>query len=99
MLNQQRQGLREQTDGGAAGAVGAGSGGSSSAGYSITEQQGVWDVDRFLSLLLGEIPRLRDDPAGYGPAGKGFIDHVNIPTAVEAAHARLARRYPQLLRL
>jgi hypothetical protein len=66
---------------------------------SLSQQQGVWDVDRFISLLLGEIPRLRDDPSGYGPKGKDFIDHVEIPAEVEAAWNRLSQRYPQLLRL
>ncbi len=50
---------------------------------------GLWPLDRFLSLALGEIPRLRDDPSGYGPKGRGFIGHVDIPPEVEAAHARL----------
>lgn len=72
--------------------------GTSSKLSSITEQQGVWDVSRFISLLLGEIPRLRDDTMGYGPNGKGFIDHVDIPAEVEDAHAWLAGRYPDLLR-
>jgi hypothetical protein len=66
---------------------------------SLSQQQGVWDVDRFMSLLLGEIPRLRDDPSGYGPKGKDFIDHVEIPAEVESAWDRIAQRYPQLLRL
>lgn len=65
---------------------------------SISEEQGVWSVDRYISLLLGEIPRLRDDPSGYGPKGKGFIDHVDIPIEVEEAHAWLAGRYSDLLR-
>lgn len=63
---------------------------------SLSHQQGVWDVERYLSLLLGEIPRLRDD--GYGPAGKNFIDHVDIPASAEAAWDRLSQRYPHLLR-
>ncbi len=41
--------------------------------------QGLWSIERFLALLLGEIPRLRDDADGYGPQGKGFIAHVDIP--------------------
>jgi hypothetical protein len=63
-----------------------------------SEMPGVWGVDRFLSLLLGEIPRLRDAPGGYGPNGSGFIDRVDIPEEVETAWAWLAGRYPQLLR-
>jgi hypothetical protein len=49
----------------------------------------LWDVRRFLDLLLGEIPRLRDDENGYGPKGKGFITHVNVPDDVETAWGRL----------
>lgn len=49
-----------------------------------------WTRERFLDLLLGEIPRLRDDEYGYGPQGRGFISHVDIPADVEAAHARLS---------
>jgi hypothetical protein len=50
-------------------------------------------VERFLSLLLGEIPRLRDDENGYGPNGKRFIGHVEIPDDVLAAYERLLPRY------
>ena len=52
-----------------------------------------WDVPRFVGLCLGEIPRLRDDAHGYGPLGKGFIGHVDIPVDVEAAYTRLAARH------
>lgn len=51
--------------------------------------ENIWDMERFLDLLLGEIPRLRDDENGYGPKGKGFIPHVEIPDEVEKAWARL----------
>lgn len=46
---------------------------------------GLWPVNRFISLLLGEIPRLRDDRQGYGPTGKDYICHVDIPNVVEDA--------------
>lgn len=46
---------------------------------------GLWPVNRFISLLLGEIPRLRDDKQGYGPQGKDYICHVDIPRPVEDA--------------
>lgn len=97
----QQQRLQQQTADDAVGAAVAGAvaGGSENATHGIAEQQGVWDLDRYLSLLLGEIPRLRDGPSGYGPRGKGFIEHVDIPPEVEEAHAWLAGRYPQLLRL
>lgn len=46
------------------------------------ENSGLWPVGRYLSLLLGEPPRLADNPAGYGPLGKDFIAHVDIPASV-----------------
>lgn len=76
----------------------AASAAAGSSCQSPSEQQGVWSVERFISLLLGEVPRLRDDPRGYGPRGRGFIDHVDIPEEVEAAHGWLAARYPYLVR-
>lgn len=56
---------------------------------------GLWPVERYLSLILGELPRLRDDAQGYGPQGKNFIIHVDIPDAVEAAWQHLSAD-PQL---
>ncbi|KAF5018219.1 hypothetical protein F66182_9805 [Fusarium sp. NRRL 66182] len=43
----------------------------------------LWSMGRFMSLLVGEIPRMRDDEDGYGPRGKGSIAHVDIPQPVE----------------
>ena len=57
---------------------------------------GLWSIRRFVGLVLGEIPRLRDD--GYGPAGKHFLEHVDSPPSVLAAHNRLAERFPALQR-
>lgn len=50
---------------------------------------GSWDVGRFIQLLLGEMKRLHDDSDGYGPVGKGFIGHIEIPDAVMTAWARM----------
>jgi uncharacterized SAM-binding protein YcdF (DUF218 family) len=50
---------------------------------------GAWEVDHYVALLLGEIPRLRDDASGYGPRGRGFIAPVEVPPEVLAAHRRL----------
>lgn len=47
---------------------------------------GMWELERYLSLLLGEIPRLTDDENGYGPRGKDFIAHVTIPQEVQDAY-------------
>lgn len=46
---------------------------------------GMWDKDRYIELLMGEIPRLKDDSEGYGPHGRNFIAHVDIPEKVENA--------------
>lgn len=59
---------------------------------------GLWQPEHYMSLLLSEIPRLRDDDQGYGPNGRDFIAHVDVPEAVEAAWKRLADRYGHLLR-
>ena len=42
----------------------------------------MWDMERYVSLLMGETPRLTDDAAGYGPHGAGYIAHVDIPEEV-----------------
>ncbi|KAM0271158.1 hypothetical protein ACHAQH_009159 [Verticillium albo-atrum] len=54
-------------------------------GATGARKDGLWDMRRFLDLLVGEIPRLRDDENGYGPRGKGFIGHVDVPEEVEEA--------------
>ena len=58
----------------------------------------IWSRERYRSLALGEIRRLRDDAEGYGPRGKNFIDHVDIPAPVLAAYERLAAEHPQQVR-
>lgn len=58
----------------------------------------MWTMKHYISLLLGEIPRLRDDESGYGPLGKDFIAHVDIPTEVMAAFDYLQEEYPELVR-
>ena len=60
--------------------------------------RGMWDMERYISLLLGEIPRLTDDEQGYGPRGKGFIAHVDVPQDVRAAFDCLRGRYAHLVR-
>lgn len=59
--------------------------------YAISgvDTAGLWEMDRFCDLVVGEIPRLRDDAQGYGPRGRGFIDHVDMPGEVEEAWKRL----------
>ncbi len=50
-----------------------------------TPAEGLWPVERYLSLILGEVPRLRDDIEGYGPNGRNFIVHVDFPSSVDNA--------------
>jgi uncharacterized SAM-binding protein YcdF (DUF218 family) len=54
-----------------------------------------WPPDRWVSLVVGEVPRLRDDAHGYGPHGAGFQAHVDVPPEVEAAYDALVARHPQ----
>ena len=44
--------------------------------------EGLWSIERYLSLLTGELPRLRDDSDGYGRRGRDFIVHVDFPAEV-----------------
>lgn len=59
---------------------------------------GMWDINRYISLLMGEIPRLSDDENGYGPKGKNFIAHVDIPVEVRNAFDELCIEYSGLVR-
>ena len=59
---------------------------------------GMWDIDRYVNLLMGEIPRLKDDENGYGPKGKNFIAHVDIPETVYDAFKQLKAVYGDITR-
>lgn len=59
---------------------------------------GMWEMDRYVSLLMGEIPRLMDNLAGYGPKGKDFIAHVDIPEDVIEAYKALQEIFPESTR-
>lgn len=63
-----------------------------------TEIRGMWAPMRYIGLLLGEIERLRDTESGYGPEGKGFIAHVDIPDRVLEAFELLKGAFPDLAR-
>lgn len=66
----------------------------SGAGLSIQGRiHGMWDLERYVHLLMGEIPRLSDTETGYGPRGKGFIAHVEIPEEVHTAFLLLQQYY------
>ncbi|MEU4392843.1 YdcF family protein [Kribbella sp. NPDC023855] len=58
----------------------------------------IWERERFVSLVLGEVRRLRDDENGYGPRGRNFIDRVDLPPAVLDAYSNLTRKHPELIR-
>ena len=60
---------------------------------------GMWAMERYISLLMGEIPRLTDNAAGYGPKGKNNIAHVEIPTEVRIVFEALKQDYADLIRL
>lgn len=57
-----------------------------------------WPADRSIALVMGEVPRLRDDEHGYGPRGAGYLAHVEVPAAVEAAYEQLVARHPEWAR-
>lgn len=59
---------------------------------------GMWSPTRYMKLLMGEIPRLHDDENGYGPRGKNYISHVDIPQEVYSDYKFLADKYPQINR-
>ena len=74
--------------------------GTDEDGLCIQEKiHGMWEIDRYINLLMGEVPRLRDDRHGYGPAGKGFIAHVDIPENVEKAFSELKNIYGDQIRI
>jgi uncharacterized SAM-binding protein YcdF (DUF218 family) len=54
-----------------------------------------WPDHRWVELVMGEVPRLRDDGQGYGPNGAGFQAHVDVPPEVEAAYDALLAVHPQ----
>lgn len=60
--------------------------------------KGMWDMDRYITLLMGEIPRLSDNTEGYGPNGKGYIAHVDITIEVETAFMELKKVYAGMVR-
>lgn len=59
---------------------------------------GMWNIERYISLLLGEIPRLLDDEDGYGPNGRNYIAHVDVPADILKAFEELKKDYKSLVR-
>ncbi|MFI3326173.1 MAG: YdcF family protein [Clostridia bacterium] len=60
--------------------------------------KGMWSVEHYSTLLMGEIPRLKDDENGYGPKGAGYISHVEIPNKVLQAFERIKTKNEKLIR-
>lgn len=63
-----------------------------------TEIYGMWDIDSYVNLLMGEIPRLTDNADGYGPKGRDFIAHIDIPQNVLEAFDELKKEYGSKVR-
>ena len=59
---------------------------------------GMWSMDRYITLLMGELPRLQDTPSGYGPQGKNYLAHVAIPASVSRAFHELQDIYADKIR-
>lgn len=59
------------------------------------ESRDAWPGSRWVSLVMGEVPRLRDDAHGYGPHGRDFIAHVDVPDDVEAAYRQITSMHPE----
>jgi uncharacterized SAM-binding protein YcdF (DUF218 family) len=57
-----------------------------------------WSKQRYISLVLGELRRLHDTPEGYGPCGRNYIDHIDIPHDVLLAYRNVAEAFPELVR-
>ncbi|CVL04250.1 hypothetical protein FPRO06_01450 [Fusarium proliferatum] len=68
------------------------------ADFDKNQNDGLWSMERLMSLLVGEIPRMRDNENGYGPRGKGSIVHVDIPQDVEDAWILLGDTLGQKMR-
>jgi len=66
--------------------------------YTASQPGGDWPVERWISLLLGELPRLADTADGYGPRGRDFLVHVDIPPEVRLAFAGLQSSFGPLVR-
>lgn len=59
-------------------------------GFPVKDEiEDVWDKQRFLSLLMGELQRVYDDQNGYGPCGKNYMNHVDMPKEIYNAWQRV----------
>lgn len=60
---------------------------------------GMWNMERYITLLMGEIPRLTDDENGYGPLGSNYLVHVDIPDLVKESFSILQGKYKDSVRV
>lgn len=67
--------------------------------YKTEPLWGMWDVEQYIRLLMGEMPRLSDNAAGYGPKGCNYIAHVDIPEEVWRAFEILKESYGSYIRV
>lgn len=58
----------------------------------------MWDIDRYITLLMGEIPKLTDDENGYGPKGTSYIAHIDILEDIKNAFLSLKQIYGDKVR-
>lgn len=63
--------------------------------FTNYEIDSLWSKERFIDLIMGEIPRLVDNENGYGPKGKGFITHVDVEESVIESYMRLLNCYDE----
>lgn len=66
--------------------------------YNLTIPS-MWEISRYVSLLMGEIPRLMDTKTGYGPKGKNFLTHVEVPKEIIKSYEQLREEYPDATRV
>lgn len=68
-----------------------------SDGNIVNDIPYLWEGKRLYELALGEVYRLRDDENGYGPNGKGFLRHVDVPEKVNRSFEIIAEEMPEYL--
>lgn len=54
---------------------------------------GMWTMERYIELLMGDAARLQDNADGYGPKGKNFIAHVDMPSEAQEAFSYLKQYF------
>ncbi len=67
--------------------------------FEDSDITGMWSMEKYINLLMGEIPRLCDNEDGYGPKGKNFIASVDIPEEVSEAFDYLKKYYSAYVRI